>query len=89
MRINNLRVVIWPNDHRPAHVHAKGASSEAVFVLNCPDGPPQFAGEFWFQVGNVEQPGGGIVGGTYWLVYPVGDDSWRLLSMTWNKQKRR
>jgi len=38
-RINGLRVVIYPNDHRPAHVHVMDAHREAVFFLNCPDGP--------------------------------------------------
>jgi len=41
MRIGRLRVVIYPNDHRPAHVHVIGGECEAVFVLNCPDGPPE------------------------------------------------
>lgn len=33
-------MVIYPNDHRPAHVHVVGAGGEAVFLLNCPGGPP-------------------------------------------------
>jgi hypothetical protein len=36
-----LRVVVYPNDHRPAHVHILGKGCEAVFNLHCPDGPPQ------------------------------------------------
>ena len=36
-----LRVVIYPNDHRPAHVHVIGGGREAVFNLHCPDGPPE------------------------------------------------
>ncbi|MBS3962706.1 MAG: DUF4160 domain-containing protein [Sandarakinorhabdus sp.] len=40
LRLDGLRVVIYPNDHRPAHVHVTGAGGEAVFVLHCPDGPP-------------------------------------------------
>ena len=36
-----LRVVIFPNDHRPARVHVIGAGREAVFKLNYPHGPPQ------------------------------------------------
>lgn len=39
LRIGNLRVVIYPNDHRPAHVHVIGPGPEAVFYLNCPTGP--------------------------------------------------
>jgi hypothetical protein len=34
-----LRVVIYPNDHRPAHVHVCGNGCEATFNLSCPDGP--------------------------------------------------
>ena len=37
--INGHRVVIYPADHRPAHVHVIGADFEVVFILNCPDGP--------------------------------------------------
>ena len=40
LHFHGLRVVIYPNDHRPAHVHVKGAKGEAVFVLNCPGGLP-------------------------------------------------
>ncbi|RWJ04885.1 MAG: DUF4160 domain-containing protein [Mesorhizobium sp.] len=47
-RFNGLRVVIYPNDHRPAHVHVKGAGGEAVFILHCPDGPPELRESFGF-----------------------------------------
>lgn len=40
-RFDGLRVVIYPNDHRPAHVHVMGNGCEAVFRLNAPDGPPE------------------------------------------------
>lgn len=39
LRFGAFRVVIYPNDHRPAHVHVVGKGSEAVFRLNCPAGP--------------------------------------------------
>ena len=39
LRAEGLRVVIYPNDHRPAHVHVIGGGHEAVFSLNCPTGP--------------------------------------------------
>ncbi|MGX7704269.1 DUF4160 domain-containing protein [Methylobacterium sp. Gmos1] len=32
-------MVIYPADHRPAHVHVIGEGGEAVFNLGCPDGP--------------------------------------------------
>jgi len=43
-----LRVVIYPNDHRPPHVHVLGAGTEAVFNLQCPAGPPTLRGSFGF-----------------------------------------
>ncbi len=57
IRLDGLRVVIWPNDHRPAHVHVVGAEGEAVFLLNCPDGPPTLRESFGFgmpQVNRIE-----------------------------------
>jgi hypothetical protein len=47
-RLGGLRVVIYPNDHRPAHVHVIGAGNEAIFVLNCPEGPPMLRGYVGF-----------------------------------------
>jgi len=41
LRLNSLRVIVYPNDHAPAHVHVRSADGEAVFGLNCPDGPPE------------------------------------------------
>jgi len=40
-RFNGDRVVIYPNDHRPPHVHAMSQPGEAVFRLQCPRGPVQ------------------------------------------------
>ena len=54
-RIGGLRVVIWPNDHRPAHVHVKGADGEAVFNLNCPAGPPALRDSFGFKLSDVNR----------------------------------
>ena len=34
LRIGRLRVAIYPNDHRPAHVHVMGQGNEAVFILS-------------------------------------------------------
>jgi len=50
LRIGGLRVVIWPNDHRPAHVHVKGADGEAVFNLRCPGGPPVLRESYGFRL---------------------------------------
>lgn len=48
LRFDGLRVVIYPNDHRPAHVHVLGRGGEAVFKLNCPIGPLDLRESFGF-----------------------------------------
>ncbi len=40
--------MIYPNDHRPAHVHVIGRGSEAVFNLNCPVGPAEVRENYGF-----------------------------------------
>ncbi|MDX2143219.1 MAG: DUF4160 domain-containing protein [Rhodospirillaceae bacterium] len=47
-RFGQLRVVIYPNDHRPAHVHVMGRGLEVVIDLNCPKGPPRLRENFGF-----------------------------------------
>jgi hypothetical protein len=51
--IDGLRVVVYPNDHRPAHVHVIGNGCEAVFKLNCPDGPPGLRENYGFSPGDL------------------------------------
>jgi hypothetical protein len=48
LRFGTHRVVIYPNDHRPAHVHVIGSGSEAVFRLNCPGGPATLRENYGF-----------------------------------------
>lgn len=48
LRIVGCRVVIYPNDHRPAHVHIIGNGSEVVFNLHCPMGPPELRENYGF-----------------------------------------
>jgi hypothetical protein len=48
LTIFGLRVVIYPNDHRPAHVHVLGNGCEAVFNLHCPSGPPELRENYGF-----------------------------------------
>ncbi len=38
-RLDGFRVVIYTNDHSPAHVHVIGTTAEAVFELHCNEGP--------------------------------------------------
>ncbi len=53
IRIDGLRIVIYPNDHRPAHVHVIGAGCEAVFNLHCPNGPPELRENYGFSSGKL------------------------------------
>ena len=48
LTISGLRVVIYPNDHRPAHVHVIGNGCEAVFSQHCPKGPPELRENYHF-----------------------------------------
>jgi hypothetical protein len=48
LTVFGLRVVVYPNDHRPAHVHVIGGGCEAVFTLNCPHGPVELRENFGF-----------------------------------------
>lgn len=48
LRMHGLRVVMYPNDHRPAHVHVIGPHGEAVFLLHCPAGPAELRESFGF-----------------------------------------
>ncbi len=41
LRHGRLRIVVYPADHRPAHVHVIGPDGEAIFNLNCPAGPSE------------------------------------------------
>ncbi len=51
--IDGLRVVVYPNDHRPAHVHVMGNGCEAVFQLNCQGGPPELRENYGFSPGDL------------------------------------
>jgi hypothetical protein len=46
--LDGLRVVVYPNDHRPAHVHVIGRGGEAVFILNCLEGHVSLRESFGF-----------------------------------------
>lgn len=48
LRLEGLRVVVCPNDHRPAHVHVIGRGREAVFKLNCQTEPVELRENYGF-----------------------------------------
>jgi Domain of unknown function (DUF4160) len=41
LRIGGLRLVIWPNDHDPAHVHVFSEEAEAKIALGESNGHPR------------------------------------------------
>ena len=58
LRAPPLRVVLYPNDHRPAHVHVMGPGAEAVFELGCPLGPLRLRESLGFsatQIGRIRR----------------------------------
>jgi hypothetical protein len=48
-RIGKWRVVIFVNDHRPAHVHVIGKECEAVFRLWCAEGRVELRENYRFK----------------------------------------
>lgn len=60
LTIFGLRVVIYPNDHRPAHVHVQGSGCEAVFNLRCPAGPPALRENYGFSQKELGRIGGAL-----------------------------
>ncbi len=46
--IGGLRIVVYPNDHCPAHVRVVGQGHEAVFELNAQLGPTALRENYGF-----------------------------------------
>ena len=55
-------MVIYPNDHRPAHVHVIGRGYEAVFNLNCPAGPAEIRENYGFSRREIGHMGAVVMG---------------------------
>ena len=50
LMIFGCRVVIYLNDHRPAHVHVQGGGYDAVFNLHSPGGPLKLRENYGFPI---------------------------------------
>ena len=48
LRFDGYGVIVYPADHAPAHVHVFGGGKEAVFNLNCPNGPVELRENYGF-----------------------------------------
>ena len=55
LRFAGVRVMIYFNDHRPAHVHVLGPDRESVFNLNCPAGPMEIRENYGFSRRDIAQ----------------------------------
>ncbi len=71
----NLRVVIYPHDHLPEHVHVIGPDCEAVFELHCPGGPGDITRGLWIQDSPAATPDRRIDRGAGRAVQRLGGDS--------------
>jgi len=60
LKLYGCRVVIYPNDHRPAHVHVIGNGCEEMFRLNCPDGPPDVRENYEFSARDLNRIAAGL-----------------------------
>ncbi|MGO9259223.1 MAG: DUF4160 domain-containing protein [Bryobacteraceae bacterium] len=80
LRFDGLRVVIYPNDHRPAHVHMIGRGHEAVFDLNCPAGPVE--GELWILQARDQAHRGCLDGSPGRVVPGLGANSWHCVTIS-------
>ncbi len=60
LTIFGSRVVIYPNDHRPAHVHVQGGGCEAVFNLHCPGGPLELRENYGYSQTSLQKIAGGL-----------------------------
>jgi hypothetical protein len=61
LQLRNIRVVIYPNDHPPPHVHAvRGRDARAKFALHCPTGPVELLEQVGFKLGDVREIGAAI-----------------------------
>ena len=47
--------MIYTSDHRSAHVHVIDADKEAVFILNCPEGPVELRENYEFSLSAVNR----------------------------------
>jgi hypothetical protein len=62
LRFSGLRVLIYPRDHRPAHVHVVGGGRAAVLNLRCPSGPPELRENYGFGRADIARIAGTLAG---------------------------
>jgi hypothetical protein len=55
LRFGGLRVAVYLNDHRPAHVHVIGRGCAAAFNLNCAVGPRRLRENYGFSRADISR----------------------------------
>ena len=61
LRLRNIRVVIYSNDHPPPHVHAiKPDGARAKFDLSCPNGPVTLVEQMGFRAAEIVEVGAAV-----------------------------
>ena len=80
LRLDGLRALIDVDDHRPAYVHVIAADGEAVFVLNCPDGPPELRERYGVSLQTVNRIQKELAKQLSVLCPKMEGDSWKFLS---------
>ena len=54
LSIRGLRVVKYPNDHRPKHIHVVGRKCEATFVMGQPRTAPKLRDNYGFTIDQID-----------------------------------
>jgi hypothetical protein len=62
LRFGAFRVMIYLNDHRPAHVHVIAGENSAIYNLNCPAGPAELRHNFGLSTRELRDARDGLVG---------------------------
>jgi hypothetical protein len=73
LRLDGLRVVVYPNDHRPPTCMSSGPAVKRCSSRRA--GEPQ--GKFRVRRASVAERGGGVERGAPEALRSVGDDPWR------------
>ncbi len=61
LTVRNVRVVIYANDHPPAHVHSvRRDGARAKFELNCPQGPVRLIEQVGFRAADIAGIGAAV-----------------------------
>lgn len=62
LRFGAFRVVIYLNDHLPAHIHIVARGNSATYDLNCPAGPAELRQNFGLSPAELRQAKNGLAG---------------------------